>query len=60
MLFRSEPDDSAPFIDPYAADAPEEFFAVCSEIFFAAPEGLREIYPAYYQLLARFYRQDLV
>ena len=56
---RGEPDDSAPFIDPYAADAPEEFFAVCSEIFFAAPEGLREIYPAYYQLLARFYRQDL-
>ena len=53
-----EPEESAPFIDPYAADAPEEFFAVCSEVFFAVPEALKEIYPAYYALLARFYRQD--
>lgn len=54
-----EPDESMPFIDPYAADAPEEFFAVCSEMFFAAPEELRVIDPEYYDLLRRYYRQDL-
>jgi MtfA peptidase len=54
-----EPEESAPFIDPYAADAPEEFFAVCSEMFFAAPDDLRAIDPEYYGLLAAYYRQDL-
>ena len=54
-----EPEESMPFIDPYAADAPEEFFAVCSEMFFAAPEDLRAIDPEYYELLSRYYRQDL-
>jgi Mlc titration factor MtfA (ptsG expression regulator) len=54
-----EPEETAPFIDPYAADAPEEFFAVCSEMFFAAPEDLRTIDPEYYALLARYYRQEL-
>jgi MtfA peptidase len=53
-----EPDESAPLIDPYAADAPEEFFAVCSEVFFAAPEVLREAYPEYHAQLAAFYGQD--
>ena len=54
-----EPEDRAPRIDPYAADAPEEFFAVCSEVFFAAPEILREAYPDYYSQLALYYGQDL-
>ena len=54
-----QPEESAPAIDPYAADAPEEFFAVCSEVFFAAPQMLREIYPEYYAQLALYYRQDL-
>ena len=54
-----EPGDAAPVIDPYAADAPEEFFAVCSEMFFAAPEALRAIYPQYYAQLVIFYGQDL-
>lgn len=53
-----EPDESAPLIDPYAADAPEEFFAVCSEVFFAAPEVLREAYPEYHAQFAAFYGQD--
>ena len=53
-----EPDDMTPLIDPYAADAPEEFFAVCSEVFFAAPEILRAEYPDYYAQLARYYGQD--
>lgn len=47
-----------PAIDPYAAEAPEEFFAVTSEAFFVAPLLLREAYPQWYALLARFYRQD--
>ena len=54
-----EPEAGAPLIDPYAADAPEEFFAVCSEVFFAAPEVLRETYPEYYALLVAYYGQDL-
>ena len=45
-------------IDPYGAEAPEEFFAVASEAFFAAPDALRDESPALYQLLARYYRQD--
>lgn len=47
-------------IDPYAAEHPAEFFAVCSEVFFAAPNVLAGIYPAFYQQLALFYRQDLL
>jgi Mlc titration factor MtfA (ptsG expression regulator) len=42
-------------IDPYAAEAPEEFFAVCSEYHFTAPEVLREAYPAVAAHLERFY-----
>jgi len=55
---KGEPPDGEPLIDPYAADAPEEFFAVCSEVFFAAPDVLRDAYPDYYRLLARYYGQD--
>lgn len=45
-------------IDPYAAEHPGEFFAVASEVFFEAPELLRDEYPAVYRQLCRFYRQD--
>ena len=45
-------------LDPYAAHAPEEFFAVASEAFFVAPQGLRAEHPDFYRLLALFYRQD--
>jgi Mlc titration factor MtfA (ptsG expression regulator) len=44
-----------PPIDPYAAEAPEEFFAVCSEYWFTAPEVLRAAYPAVAQRLKSFY-----
>ena len=53
-----ESERDAPEIDPYAADAPEEFFAVCSEVFFAAPEILRDEYPEYYAQLTQYYGQD--
>lgn len=46
--------DAAP-VDPYAASAPEEFFAVCSEYQLLAPEVLRAAYPRVSELLARFY-----
>ena len=45
-------------IDPYAADSPAEFFAVLSEVFFAAPSTLRDDYPDVYRQFATFYRQD--
>ena len=46
------------FIDPYAAESPAEFFAVTSEVFFEAPEVLHAEYPAVYEQLRQFYRQD--
>jgi MtfA peptidase len=45
-------------IDPYAAEAPGEFFAVLSEVFFADPLLLRDEYPDVYAELAQFYKQD--
>ncbi len=45
-------------IDPYAAESPAEFFAVLTEYFFDLPEALVEAYPAVYEQLRRFYRQD--
>ncbi len=44
--------------DPYAAEAPEEFFAVASELFFERPRTLEREYPGVYRQLALFYRQD--
>lgn len=45
-------------IDPYAASAPEEFFAVASEVFFEIPGVLAAAYPEVYRQLALFYRQE--
>ncbi len=42
-------------IDAYAAEAPEEFFAVASEYHFTAPAVLRAAYPAVADHLERFY-----
>ena len=50
--------DEETLLDPYAAQAPDEFFAVASETFFVAPLELRAEHPALYELLAGFYRQD--
>jgi len=47
-------------VDPYAAQAPEEFFAVVTELFFESPKGLIREYPDVYRLLQRFFRQDPV
>jgi Mlc titration factor MtfA (ptsG expression regulator) len=45
-------------IDPYAADHPSEFFAVCSEALFVKPREFEAEYPELYRLLACYYRQD--
>lgn len=45
-------------IDPYAAEAAEEFFAVLSESFFGMPDVVTSEYPALYALLRDYYRQD--
>lgn len=45
-------------IDPYASEAPGEFFAVLSECFFELPDVVAEEYPALYALFSRYYRQD--
>ena len=45
-------------IDPYAAQSPAEFFAVISEVFFEMPEAVHDAFPAVYQQLKAFYKQD--
>lgn len=45
-------------IDPYGAEAIDEFFAVSSEVFFVDPAALRAGHPELYGLLAGYYRQD--
>ncbi len=45
-------------LDPYGAEAPEEFFAVASEGFFVAPRLLRDEHPKLYVMLTRFYLQE--
>jgi len=45
-------------INPYASDSPAEFFAVASEAFFEIPRLLQAAYPAVYEQLRAFYRQD--
>ena len=48
----------ATFLDPYGAEALEEFFAVASEAFFVAPKELEAEHPPVYELLKTFFRQD--
>ncbi|HVV97487.1 MAG TPA: M90 family metallopeptidase [Rhodanobacteraceae bacterium] len=43
------------FIDPYAAESPDEFFAVISELHFSDPTGLARAAPDVAAMLARFY-----
>lgn len=46
----------APFLDPYGASDPAEFFAVVTETFFERPRALSVEHPALYRELSRFYR----
>jgi Mlc titration factor MtfA (ptsG expression regulator) len=45
-------------LDAYAAESPDEFFAVASEAFFVTPRALKDEQPALYRLLSSYYRQD--
>lgn len=45
-------------IDPYAAESPEEFFAVVSEVHFSAPALLQEAMPAVAAQLRQFYGES--
>ena len=46
------------WLDPYAAEEPAVFFAVCTEMFFDVPEEFRTEYPTLYAQLSAFYKQD--
>jgi hypothetical protein len=48
------------FLDPYAATAPAEFFAVLTETFFEMPEALRSWHPSLYRELRQYYCVDPV
>jgi Mlc titration factor MtfA (ptsG expression regulator) len=43
------------FVDPYAAESADEYFACVSELHFSDPAGLARFEPAVSALLARFY-----
>ena len=46
------------WLDPYAGEHPSEFFAVISEAFFKHPTETRRRYPAVFEQLKLFYKQD--
>lgn len=46
------------WLDPYAAEKPEEFFAVVTESFFEEPAGLHEHHPELFQTFLELYRID--
>ena len=45
-------------LDPYAATAPAEFFAVVTEVFFGQPVELEAQHAGLYQQLRKYYRVD--
>jgi Mlc titration factor MtfA (ptsG expression regulator) len=59
FYFPHDPEScSCQYLDPYAAEDPAEFFAVVSEAFFEMPLLVKQRFPAVYEQLALFYRQD--
>lgn len=47
-----------PRLDPYAAESPDEFFAVACEYYFEKPALLRSEYPEVYAQLKLFFRSE--
>jgi Mlc titration factor MtfA (ptsG expression regulator) len=47
-----------PWLDPYGATEPAEFFAVLTEAFFQQPEHLLEAQPEVYKAMCGYYRID--
>lgn len=48
----------APPIDPYAAESPEEFFAVVLEEFFDRPRHLERTWPEVYRVVVKWWKGD--
>jgi Mlc titration factor MtfA (ptsG expression regulator) len=46
------------WLDPYAGESLEEFFAVVTEAFFELPQELEEHHPELYAVFAELYRVD--
>jgi Mlc titration factor MtfA (ptsG expression regulator) len=46
------------FLDPYGAEHPAEFFAVCTETFFEKGPVFKRKHPELHEVLCRYYRQD--
>lgn len=55
---RIDAGDEDTVLDPYGAEAVEEFFAVAVEAFFVAPDAMRAEHPALYALFAGYFRQS--
>jgi Mlc titration factor MtfA (ptsG expression regulator) len=55
---RIDDGDDTSLLDPYGAEAVEEFFAVAAEAFFVAPQAMRREHPALYDLFASYFRQS--
>jgi len=47
-----------PFLDPYGAEDPAEFFAVASEAFFEQPREFTRVSPALYEAIRHYYGLD--
>jgi len=45
-------------IDPYGAEDPAEFFAVCTEVFFELPGAMQARHPDLYAVFVAFYGTD--
>ncbi|MDX5364011.1 MAG: zinc-dependent peptidase [Pseudazoarcus pumilus] len=45
-------------LDPYAGEHPAEFFAVAAEVFFEAPNALKNSHPAVYKQLSKLFGSD--
>lgn len=45
-------------LDPYALQDRSEFFAVATEAYFEAPEGLRREHPGFWSVLRQYYQVD--
>ncbi|MEK8032854.1 M90 family metallopeptidase [Ideonella sp. DXS29W] len=45
-------------LDPYGAEAVEEFFAVAVEAFFVAPQAMRDEHPRLYELFRGYFKQS--
>ena len=55
---RIDTGDETTLLDPYGAEAVEEFFAVAVEAFFVAPQAMREEHPRLYELFRGYFKQS--